>query len=172
MPVAQFMQLKRATLNTKVDGQIPCGFIYNALAILSQDFCIICMLIFYHRQKRLDDSTLQLFSALEVQLEEGLLLVAHQQTTPLYWEHALWRLSTLNYLSLSHVCSTSHNVEQCYVKIIAKHIGNNTESEVEITTRDYPPGDYLVIFNLTDIYGQTAQPRGPLFLTRMFIILF
>ena len=48
-----------------------------------------------------------------------------------------------------------------------KHTGNN--SEIEITTRDYQPGDYIAIFNLIDIYGQTVQHAAPLFLIRMFI---
>ena len=42
-------------------------------------------------------------------------------------------------------------------------IGNNTE--VEISTRDYPPGGYKAIFNFTDIYGQSDQVTGGLFLT-------
>ena len=42
-------------------------------------------------------------------------------------------------------------------------IGNN--SEVEISTRDYPPGGYKAIFNFTDIYGQSDQVIGGLFLT-------
>ena len=42
-------------------------------------------------------------------------------------------------------------------------IGNNTE--VVISTRDYPPGNYNVIFNFTDIYGQSDQKIASLFLT-------
>ena len=51
------------------------------------------------------------------------------------------------------------------------HAGNNTDLEVEITTIDYPPGEYFITFNLTDIYGQTFQARAPLLLERMFILL-
>ena len=42
-------------------------------------------------------------------------------------------------------------------------IGNNTG--VMISTRDYPPGVYNVIFNFTDIYGQSDQVTSGLFLT-------
>ena len=48
------------------------------------------------------------------------------------------------------------------------YTGNNTE--VVITTKDYPPGEYTVIFNITDIYGQTAQSTAGLFLTCMFTL--
>ena len=34
------------------------------------------------------------------------------------------------------------------------HTGN---TGVTLTTRDYRPGNYIVTFNFTDIYGQTAQ---------------
>ena len=62
-----------------------------------------------------------------------------------------------------------HNVEQWmfYNNIINKYAGNNTDLEVEITTKDYPPGEYFVTFNLTDIYGQTFRARVPLLLRRM-----
>ena len=54
--------------------------------------------------------------------------------------------------------------------IVIKYAGNNADLKVEITTIDYPPGDYFVTFNLTDIYGQTFQARAPLSLGRMFIL--
>ena len=63
------------------------------------------------------------------------------------------------------------NVEHwMFYNNIIKYAGNNTDLEVEITTIDYPPGDYFVTFNLTDIYGQTFQARAPLLLRRMFIL--
>ena len=54
--------------------------------------------------------------------------------------------------------------------IIIKYAGNNTDLEVEITTIDYPPGEYFFTLNLTDIYGQIFQARVPLLLRRMFIL--
>lgn len=48
------------------------------------------------------------------------------------------------------------------------HAGNNTAAVV-ITTQNYPPGDYRVIFNVTDIYGQTAQGTAGLTLGRMLL---
>ena len=54
--------------------------------------------------------------------------------------------------------------------IVIKYAGNNADLEVEITTIDYPPGEYFVTFNLTDIYGQTFQARACLSLGRMFIL--
>ena len=35
------------------------------------------------------------------------------------------------------------------------NVGNN--SEVTLSVTDYPPGDYNITFNYTDIYGQTAH---------------
>ena len=63
------------------------------------------------------------------------------------------------------------NVEQWMFYNIIKYAGNNTDLEVAITTIDYPPGDYFVTFNLTDIYGQTFQSRGRLLLRCTFIII-
>ena len=54
---------------------------------------------------------------------------------------------------------------------IIKYAGNNTDLEVEITTIDYPPGEYFITFNLTDIYGQTFQARASILLEHMFILL-
>ena len=59
-----------------------------------------------------------------------------------------------------------------YNNITIKYAGNNTDLEIKITTSDYPPGDYFVTFNFTDIYGQIFQSRAPLLLRRMFILNF
>ena len=68
---------------------------------------------------------------------------------------------TVTAIIIIHVCTMS-----C---IIVNHTCTGNNTEVEITTRDYQPGQYNAIFNLTDIYGQTVQLTAPLFLTCMFI---
>lgn len=49
--------------------------------------------------------------------------------------------------------------------VIIAYIGNDTMSSITVTVADYPPGQYDITINSTDVYGQTNNTVVSIILT-------